>query len=57
MFLQHQNSFIQKDKITYFSIDEASLQVVIYFGKDDYYIATFNERRDLDFFVAQLRKQ
>ena len=56
MFVQHQNSFIKKDKITYFSIDIDNLRVTLNFGKDDFYLATFNDRNELDYFVAQLRQ-
>lgn len=57
MFLQHQNYFINKDKIVYFVVDVSNLTVTINFSKDEFYIADFKDRGELDFFVAHLRKQ
>jgi len=57
MFLQHENYFINKDKIRYFHIDVDNLKVTVNFSKDEFYIAEFKDRRDLDYFIAQLRKQ
>lgn len=56
MFIQHQNSFIQTDKITYFSVDYYALRININFSRDDYYQAEFENRSQLDYFIAQLRE-
>lgn len=55
MFIQHQNSFIQTDKITYFSVDYYALRIIINFSSDNFYQAEFENKSQLDNFVAQLR--
>lgn len=56
MFMQVQNTFLNKGNINYFKVDAENLFISVYFSENDYQTFHFQDRKELDMVVFQLKK-